>query len=218
VDLLTQVEARVIGSLMEKQMTTPEYYPISLNALTNACNQLSNRDPVVSYEETVVSRALENLREKKLVWMVTSAGARVPKYEHRLTERFSFDQNEAAIVCVLLLRGPQTPGEIRSRTGRMCEFRAIDQVEATLQKLIEREPPLVTRLERRPGTKESRYAHLLSGEVDVSQVDAGSRVAAAGSGAHDTERLARLEQEVESLERELAAFREEFLSFKSLLE
>ena len=214
--ILTSVEARVIGSLMEKQMTTPEYYPISLNALTNACNQLSNRDPIVSYEERTVSKALENLREKKLIWMVTTAGARVPKYEHRMSETFSLTPQQAALLCVLLLRGMQTPGELRGRTGRMCEFSGLEEVERVLQGLIERDPQLVTKLPRQPGTKESRYAHLLCGPVDQSSIEAGPRVEPDIHG--DNERIARLEQEIEALRHELAQFKEEFLNFKGLLE
>ncbi|HEU4391868.1 MAG TPA: YceH family protein [Blastocatellia bacterium] len=216
--ILTQVEVRVIGSLMEKQMTTPEYYPISLNALTNACNQLSNRDPIVSYEERTVARALESLRDKKLVWMVTAAGARVPKYEHRMAETFALDQHQAALLCVLMLRGPQTPGELRGRTGRMCEFKGIEDVESTLQHLIERNRPLVVRLPRQPGTKEFRYAHLLAGELEQPE-ETSPRVerTAADASAEDA-RIASLEREIETLRQELTELREQFLSFKSLLE
>src|SRR5262245_38302319 len=204
---------------MEKQMTTPEYYPISLNALTNACNQLSNRDPIVSYEERTVSKALENLRDKKLIWMVTSPGARVAKYEHRMEDTFKLNRQDAALVCVLLLRGPQTPGELRGRTGRMCEFATLEEVEAVLQRLIERDRPLVTRLPRQPGTKESRYAHLFSGPVEQAMFESAARVGTAVSDAGaDNERIARLEKEVEMLQKELADLTEQFLSFKSQLE
>jgi uncharacterized protein YceH (UPF0502 family) len=217
--ILTQVEVRVIGSLMEKQMTTPEYYPISLNALTNACNQLSNRDPIVSYEESTVARALDNLRDKKFVWMVTVAGARVPKYEHRMAESFSLNQHEAALLCVLMLRGPQTPGELRGRTGRMCEFKSLEDVDATLHRLIEHSPPLVARLPRQPGTKEYRYAHLLAGEPEQVVAQSSHRVEPAMADAHaESERIARLEQEIETLRQELTELRDQFLSFKSQLE
>ena len=217
--ILTQVEVRVIGSLMEKQMTTPEYYPISLNALTNACNQLSNRDPIVAYEERTVARALDSLRDKKLVWRVTTAGARVPKYEHRMAESLSLDQQKAALLCVLMLRGPQTPGELRGRTGRMCEFNSLEDVESTLRLLIERDPPLIVRLPRQPGTKEFRYAHLLAGDVDQPLAETSHRAerAVAGVDAEDA-RIASLEQEIETLRQELTELREQFLSFKSLLE
>src|SRR5262249_32921989 len=143
--ILTPAEVRVLGSLVEKEITTPEYYPLTLNALTNACNQLSNREPVVSFDEKTVARALESLREKKLAWMVTGVG-RVQKYEHRFAEAFHLAAQEIAVLCVLMLRGPQTVGEIRGRTGRLYEFKELDEVELTLQALMAVQPPLVARL------------------------------------------------------------------------
>src|SRR5205085_5646765 len=167
--LMNVIEVRVVGSLVEKQMATPEYYPLTLNALVNACNQLTGREPVVAYDERTVARALETLREKQLVWQVATAGGRVPKYEHRLSEKFSLAEQETAALAVLMLRGPQTVGEIKGRTGRMYEFAELSEVEMTLESLMIAEPPLVMRLPRQPGTKESRYAHLLAGEVHVEE-------------------------------------------------
>src|SRR3984885_10337469 len=163
--LLSEVETRVLGSLVEKQLTTPEYYPLSLNALVNACNQKSNRNPLMSVDETTVGQALRRLDKEGLAGPADSMDNRVTKYEHRLQEAFNFDRREIAIVCELLLRGPQTPGELRSRAERMHPFEELAQVQSTLQRLAQREPPLVTMLARQPGTKEARYAHLMSGEV-----------------------------------------------------
>src|SRR3954468_14891932 len=165
--LMNAIEVRVIGALVEKQMATPEYYPLTMNALVNACNQLTGREPVVAYDERTVARALESLREKQLVWLVTAAGARVPKYEHRLSEKFNLAEQETAVLAVLMLRGPQTIGEIKGRTGRIYEFAELAEVEMTLESLMTSEPPLIVKLPRQPGTKESRYAHRLAGEVHV---------------------------------------------------
>ena len=218
--ILNAVEARVIGSLMEKQITTPEYYPLTLNALVNACNQISNRDPVVSYDEKTVARALDTLREKQLAWMVTGAGSRVPKYEHRLTEALSLAEQEAAALCVLILRGPQTVGEIKGRTTRMYEFKELEEVEMTLQSLASAEPrPLVVKLPRQPGTKESRYAHLLSGEDQVEEHAAAPRLEAATLEVQaENERIARLESQVETLQQELTELKQQFLDFKRQFE
>src|SRR5215813_12611384 len=161
---LTEIEARVLGSLIEKDITTPDYYPLSLNALVNACNQKNNRDPVMTLDENAVRDALSTLQKNRLAGPASGADSRVTKYEHRLQEVFNFDRREIAIICVRLLRGPQTPGELRTRTDRMYRFEALDDVEATLKKLTEREPSLIAVLPRQPGTKESRYTHLFSGE------------------------------------------------------
>src|SRR5215470_11153951 len=161
---LNEIEARVLGSLIEKDITTPDYYPLSLNALVNACNQKNNREPVATLNEESVRHALSSLQEKRMAGPAGGADSRVTKYEHRLQEVFNFDLREIAVVCVLLLRGPQTPGELRGRTERMYRFEALDDVEATLKKLMEREPSLVAILPRQPGTKESRYMHLFCGE------------------------------------------------------
>jgi uncharacterized protein YceH (UPF0502 family) len=217
---LSAVEARVIGSLMEKQITTPEYYPLTLNALVNACNQISNRDPIVSYDEKTVVRALDSLREKQLAWMVTGAGSRVPKYEHRLTEALSLAEQEAAALCVLMLRGPQTVGEIKGRTTRMYEFKELEEVEMTLQSLANAEPrPLIVKLPRQPGTKESRYAHLLCGEVQIEEQMVAPRLEAATIEVHaENERLATLESRVETLQQELTELKQQFLDFKKQFE
>src|SRR5437899_10014967 len=174
--LLNDNEIRVLGSLVEKESTTPDYYPLSLNALTNACNQRSNREPVMSLDEEDVRDALDSLADKRLVRQATSFDSRVPKYAHQRAEVFNFDRRETAVRCVLLLRGAQTPGELRSRADSMYNFDDLATVESTLQHLIEREPPLVKQLPRKPGTKESRYVHLLGGEAaeDVDQGLSGS--------------------------------------------
>jgi uncharacterized protein YceH (UPF0502 family) len=218
-ETLNPVEVRVLGSLMEKEVTTPEYYPLTLNALTNACNQISNRDPVVSFDERTVVRAIESLREKQLVWMVTGSG-RVPKYEHRLAAALSLAAQEAAVLCVLMLRGPQTAGEIRGRTGRLYEFQELSEVELTLQALMAAQPqPLVTRLPRQAGMKEPRYAHLLSGEVQVEEHEpAPRREAAALEVQAENERIARLEGAVETLSQGLAELKQQFLDFKKQFE
>lgn len=162
-DLLNAIEVRVLGSLVEKDITTPDYYPLSLNALVNACNQKNNRDPVMTLDEDPVRSALDSLQVKRLAGPASGADSRVTKYEHRLQEVYNFDRRETAILCVLLLRGAQTPGELRSRSERMYAFESLEDVLAALDRLSRREPPLVTILPRQPGTKESRYMHLLSG-------------------------------------------------------
>ena len=201
---LDAVEARVLGCLMEKEAATPEYYPLSLNALTNACNQKSNRDPVVSYDDGTVEDALEQLREKGLALRITGREMRVPKHAHRMTEAFNLGRRESAVLCVLLLRGPQTPGELRQRAASLHSFDDLESVESTLSRLAEQEPePLVKRLERRPGFKESRYAHLLSGDVSEAQ-------APAVTAEPRRDRIADLEARVEALERAFADFRRQF--------
>src|SRR6266436_6491236 len=157
--LLTEVETRVLGSLIEKDITTPDYYPLSLNALVNACNQKNNRDPVMNLDEDSVRQALGSLQEKRLAGPARGADSRVTKYEHRLQEVFNFDRREIAVLCVLLLRGPQTPGELRGRTERMYRFEELEDVLATLERLSQRDPALVAVLPRQPGTKELRYTH-----------------------------------------------------------
>src|ERR1700730_14343462 len=164
--LLSEVECRVLGSLLEKEITTPEYYPLSLNALINACNQKSNREPVMNLDESAVRQALHSLDGQSLVRSVSAADSRVTKYEHRLQEAFNFYRHEIAILSVLLLRGPQTPGELRGRTERLHHFDDLGAVQSSLQHLMRREPPLAKVLPRQPGTKEARYAHLLSGDVE----------------------------------------------------
>ncbi len=164
--VLSATQARVLGALIEKEVTTPEYYPLSLNALLNACNQRSNREPVMNLDEEAVRMALHRLDDLKLAGRSRSSDGRVAKYEHWLGEAFNFSRAETALVCVLLLRGPQTPGELRGRTERMHAFEELTDVLAGLQKLMERTPPLAAVLPRQPGTKESRYMHLLSGGAE----------------------------------------------------
>ncbi len=165
---LTPMEARVLGSLVEKDITTPDYYPLSLNALVNACNQKNNREPVMTLDEDAVREALSGLQSQRLAGPASGADSRVTKYEHRLQEVYNFTRGEIAVLCVLLLRGPQTPGELRGRTERMHRFEDLDQVQAALQRLMQREPPLAALLPRQPGTKEARYAHLMSGDIDYT--------------------------------------------------
>ncbi len=222
--LLNEVECRVLGSLIEKEITTPEYYPLSLNALVNACNQKSNRDPVMHLDEAAVRQALHSLDGQSLVRSVSASDSRVTKYEHRLQEAYNFHRHEAAILCVLLLRGPQTPGELRTRTERMHSFDDLSAVQSGLQHLIKREPPLVKVLPRQPGTKESRYAHLLSGDMEV--VESKPEIAAGATTLPaDGERIALLEKEVAALrnsvadfQKEIADLRQQFAQFKKQFE
>jgi uncharacterized protein YceH (UPF0502 family) len=205
--VIAVAEARVLGSLVEKAVTTPEYYPLSLNALMNACNQRSNREPVMTLDEDDVRQALHGLENKGLAGRARSADGRVTKYEHWLGEAFNFSRAEEALVCVLLLRGPQTAGELRGRTERMHRFDEIADVLAGLEKLMEREPPLATVSPRQPGTKESRYAHLLSGPVESIAL-ALAEPGAVGNAATRDERIAQLEAEVAALRQEVAALRQ----------
>ena len=203
--LLNDVEVRVLGSLMEKSLTTPEYYPLSLNALTNACNQKSNRDPVVTFDETTVVRALDSLREKQLV--VLSTSSRVPKYAEVFAGNRNLVNREVALIMVLLLRGPQTIGELRGRTERAYKFEDLGEVEATLDEL--EESGYVIKLPRVAGRKESRYAHLLAGDVPIEEVAPGPEPAAIIVRA-ENERIAALEEEVQRLRQEFEKFKKEF--------
>jgi hypothetical protein len=223
---LNEIEVRVLGALLEKEITTPGYYPLSLNALINACNQKSNRDPVMALDEGAVTQALESLSEKSLAGQATSADSRVPKYAHRLQEVFNFDRREMALLCVLLLRGPQTPGELRGRTERMYKFDDLGVVESALHRLMEREPPLVKKLPRQPGTKESRYAHLLAGEAEKWSAPAepctgrgeAETQPVAAPGSQDAEQIARLETEVRNLRKEVADLRQQLEDFRKQFE
>jgi uncharacterized protein YceH (UPF0502 family) len=210
---LTATEARVLGALIEKEVTTPEYYPLSLNALINACNQRSNREPVMDVDEEGVRLALHGLEDDGLAGRARGSDGRVTKYEHWLGEAFNFSRAETALICVLLLRGPQTPGELRGRSERMHRFEELTDVAAGLQKLMEREPPLAVILPRQPGTKESRYAHLLSGPVEaaavVSPVGPAAPVFSGDVGDQDG-RLAQLEATVAELKNEMAELRRKF--------
>jgi uncharacterized protein YceH (UPF0502 family) len=211
-DPLTETEARVVGSLVEKQLTTPEYYPLTLNALTAACNQKSNRDPVMSLGETELMSAIDSLRDKNLVYLYYGTGSRTVKYKHMVPSVYDLDEAGVAIVAVLLLRGPQTIGEIRERTGRLHEFGGLDEVQQALDELTRRDEAIVVKLERQPGQKEARYAHLLSGEVAQEAITASPRAVASGGGSN--ERIEKLESEVESLRSELAEFRATFDEFR----
>jgi uncharacterized protein YceH (UPF0502 family) len=206
---LDAVEARVLGSLMEKEVTTPEYYPLSLNALVNACNQKSNREPVVSYDEDTVEQALDTLREKSLVLRVTGRESRVAKHEQRFTEKYNLGRREAALICVLLLRGPQTVGELRGRTERLYPFDDLEAVESTLHRLGEM--AFAKLLPRQPGFKEARYTHLLCGDVEVPAEPVERAVAQpVERPSPDRERIAALEAGLEALRREFEAFRKTF--------
>jgi hypothetical protein len=207
---LSAAEARVLGALVEKEITTPDYYPLTLNALINACNQRSNREPVMDLDEDDMRQALHGLENKQLAGRARSADGRVTKYEHWLGEAFNFSRAETALICVLLLRGPQTPGELRSRTERMHRFEEISDVLAGLQKLTDRDPSLVAVLPRQPGTKEARYAHLLSGPVESVQMPAGTPFVpqVAVTTPEQDDRIAQLEATVAELRREVSALRE----------
>jgi uncharacterized protein YceH (UPF0502 family) len=204
---LDAVEVRVLGSLAEKECATPDYYPLSLHALCAACNQKSNRDPVMSLDERAVTAAIERLRAKGLALDISGSEHRVHKYAHRLGEVFNFDRREQALVCVLMLRGPQTVGELRGRSERIYAFDGLADVEATLQRLQDWTPPLVKKLARGPGEKESRFAHLLAGDVE------SAAAAPAAPVEHRTEledRVTKLEAELEELKRQFEEFRSSF--------
>ncbi|MGD0906228.1 MAG: YceH family protein [Candidatus Acidiferrales bacterium] len=215
--LLSEVETRVLGSLVEKDLTTPEYYPLSLNALVNACNQKSNRDPFMNLDEEAVREALRGLDKKGLAGPADNMVSRVTKYEHRLQEAYNFNRHEIAILAELLLRGPQTPGELRSRADRMHKFDDLGIVLSTLQRLMRREPPLVKLLPKQPGTKEARYAHLLSGDVQ-SWTPEPSTEAFAPSTSVDRDRVARLENELADIQREITDLKQQFSSFRKQFE
>jgi len=220
---LSEVAARVLGVLVEKEITTPEYYPLSLNALVNACNQKTNREPVMNLDEDAVTAALRSLRELELAGPADTNDSRVRKYEHRLGEVFNFTRPETAVLCVLLLRGAQTPGEIRGRGERLHHFEELSDVQGALQKLMQREPALVRVLARRAGTKESRYVHLLSGDVKDSAGE-GAMIARESvseiSGGHAAVggTVARLECELAALKNEIAELRQEFAHFRKQFE
>ena len=213
--VLTEIETRVLGSLIEKQVTTPEYYPLTLNALTLACNQKNNRHPVTSYKENQVSDALESLREKNLTYVFYGSTSRVPKYKHVMPEVMHLNHAEMAVMCVLMLRGAQTLGELRGNAARLHEFSSLEEVEQTLDGLISRDDePLVARLPRQPGQKEGRFAHLLSGEIDVEAL------AAAESERVPTPRRSSsaLEEKVDALAAEVEKLKEQFEQFRKQFE
>jgi len=211
--ILTETEARVVGSLIEKQLTTPEYYPMTLNALVAACNQKTNRDPVVSYDESTVQKALDSLRDKNVVYVFYGSSSRVPKYKHILPDVLELEPSETAALCVLLLRGPQTIGEIRGRTGRLYDFRDLNDVNETLEVLAKREEPLIVKLPRSAGQSEPRFAHLLCGEVTAYEAPERASRTSAGD-----ERFEKLEREIEALRSELSEFKEQFEEFRKQFE
>ena len=217
-DILSAVETRVLGSLVEKELTTPEYYPLSLNALVNACNQKSNRDPFMNLDEDSVRAALRTLDQKGLAGPADNMVSRVTKYEHRLQEAFNFNRHEIAILCELLLRGPQTPGELRNRADRMHKFEDLGIAQSTLQRLMKREPPLVKVLPRQPGTKEARYAHLLSGDVQGWTPEASTAPAAAAAAAVSGDRISRLENQIADLQKEVADLKQQLATFRKQFE
>ncbi len=218
---LSPVEARILGCLIEKEITTPDYYPLSLNALQNAANQKSNREPVMDLDEAAIRRAPHALSEQGLARSAAS-DSRVAKFEHRLADVFNFHRHEIALICVLLLRGPQTPGELRTRTERMYAFDDLNAVHSALNLLMNRQPPLVTLLARQPGTKEARYAHLLSGDVlDHATSTPAQSASETSTTAHEasvaatyTERLTELEREVADLRNEVTELRQQLSAFQ----
>lgn len=218
--ILNPVEQRILGCLIEKQITTPDYYPLTLNALTNACNQKSNREPVVHFEETDVVRGLDGLRQKGFAQLIESAGSRIPKYQHILPRVFDLMRYEVAILCELLLRGPQTVGELKNRASRMVEFTDLQQVEDTLQELSVREHPLVVKMPRRPGHKESRFMHLLGGMPDMTEEETASLAPEAATMAirAENERIVQLEAEVASLRQTVAGLQQQFDEFRRQFE
>ena len=216
--VLNPVEARVLGCLVEKELTTPEYYPLSLNALTNACNQKSNRDPVMALEDEDVVKALDGLRFKQLA-VVSADGGRVPKYRHLLAEKLQLVEPELALICELLVRGPQTVGELRNRGERMHPFADLAAVEEILNELMEREQPLVARLARQAGRKEGRYAQLFCGEPEQLQNETAVPPEAARVRVMaDNERISNLESEVAALREEVAGLRQVVEEFKKQFE
>ena len=208
--ILTDIETRVLGSLIEKQVTTPEYYPLTLNALTLACNQKNNRHPVTAYTENQVSEAVETLREKNLSYVFYGSTSRVPKYKHVMPEVMHLSHAEVALMCVLMLRGAQTLGELRGNAARLHEFAGLEEVEQTLNGLITRDEPLVARLPRQPGQKEGRFAHLLSGEINLEALAESERAAPVSRRAGLEEKVDALAAEVEKLKEQFEQFRKQF--------
>ena len=212
--LLNDVEVRVLGSLIEKEITTPDYYPLSLNSLTNACNQSSNRNPVVQFDEETVARTVDSLRKENLVHVIHRGDSRVTKYRHVMAETMSLDTRDIAVMCVLMLRGPQTVGEIRTRSNRIYDFQNLEEVETTLNSLIAREPSVfVVRLPRQTGQKEVRYAHLLSGEAAFDEPEA-----AMTRDQADNERIGKLQETTEELRKEVEDLRKQFEQFRKQFE
>lgn len=218
--VLNEYELRVIGALVEKSIATPDYYPMTLNALVNACNQKNHRDPVTSYDEATVVRALDSLRDKKLAYTFHGSDARVPKYGHLFNKAYELNEMENAVMTVLALRGPQTPGELRSRTAHLHNFDNLPEVETTLHNLSLRPDPLVVKLPRQANSRESRFAHLLSGDINIEEMAAAveKSEATASRGGGGNERIVKLEEEVASLQQKLASLEAQFAEFRKQFE
>jgi len=212
---LNEYELRTLGAMVEKHIATPDYYPMTLNALVNACNQKNHRDPVVSYDETIVAKALDGLREKNLAYVFHGSEARAPKYGHLFPKAFDLSEAETPLMCVLILRGPQTSGELRSRTQHLRSFGSLAEVETLLQGLSLREEPLIVKLPRQPGSRESRFAHLLGGPVEMEQSEAPPHLAPSVLQRHsENDKIAKLEEEIASLRMELSDLKQQFAELK----
>ncbi|MGD1006911.1 MAG: YceH family protein [Ignavibacteriaceae bacterium] len=212
--ILSAIEIRIIGSLIEKELTTPEYYPLTLNALKNACNQKNNRNPVVSFDENLIEPVLNKLRDKSLARRVTGSDIRVPRYKQGFTEELNLQPDETAVICELMLRGPQTPGELKGRASRMFNFDSLSQVDEVLQRLLNREQPMVIKLPRQSGMKESRYAHLLSGEPEINNPEIRENEIAAA----EDDRITKLEEQVLTLRNDFEELKNQFENFRAQLE
>jgi uncharacterized protein len=213
--ILNEYELRALGALVEKQIATPLYYPMTLNALLNACNQKNHRDPVVSYDETIVARALDSLREKNLAYVFHGSEARAPKYGHVFPKAFELSEAEIPLMCVLILRGPQTSGELRSRTQHLRKFESLAEVETLLQGLSLRDEPLIVRLPRLPGSRESRFAHLLGGPVEMEQTEVPPHQEPSVQQAQaENDKIANLQEEIALLRLELSELKQQFAEFK----
>ncbi|MDR3625253.1 MAG: YceH family protein [Ignavibacteriaceae bacterium] len=213
-NILNAEEIRIIGSLIEKELTTPEYYPLTINSLKNACNQKSNRNPVVSYDENLIEVVLNKLRDKSLARRVTGTDIRVPKYKQGFTEELNLQPDETAVICELMLRGPQTPGELKGRASRMFNFASLSQVDEVIQRLMNREQPMVIKLPRQTGMKESRYAHLLSGEPEINAPEAEAAVAV----NTEADRIVKLEEELLTLRNDFEELKQQFENLRAQLE
>jgi hypothetical protein len=217
--VLSDVEVRILGCLIEKERTTPDYYPLTLKALTSACNQKSNREPVVSYEETTVVRGLESLQQKEMVQKIYKADSRVPKYQHVFSEKLGLSSGKTAVICVLMLRGPQTAGEVRGRSERLYSFEGLSEVDAVLTELMSAVDPMVIKLPRQAGRKERRYVHLLSGAPEIQEVDLSAPEEAATKQVRaENERIEKLEHELSELRKEFDELKDEFNELRSQLE
>ena len=216
-EILNEIEARIVGSLVEKQLTTPEYYPLTLNALVNACNQKNNREPVMNLDDHTVNAAIEHLRDRNIVYVFYGSTSRVPKYKHMLPSVYELDPAEVAVVSVMLLRGPQSLGELRTRTERLHGFAGLGEIQETLDGLIRRDDPLVIKLPVLAGQKEARFGHLISGEIDV-EAFAASVVTSRVSGGASNERFEKLEEELKTLREEIEGLKVTFEEFRKQFE